>query len=82
MPEVDNLFSEMKDAPPIPCSSLLHLIINHTVILAFKPVSGSQLPFSNGEDAAMVESTGHELGFLLQTLHLVPLACPLTALTH
>ena len=82
MSEVDNLFNEMKDALPIPCSLLPNFIFNPIVILAFKSVSGYQLPFSNGEDVAVRDSTEYEPYFLLQTLHLVPLACLLTALTH
>lgn len=82
MSEIDNLFSDMKDALPIPCSLLLNFIFNPTVILVFKPVSGYQLPFPNGEDVAMGDSIEYELYFLLPTLHLVPLTCLLTALTH
>lgn len=82
MSELDNLFNEMKDVLPIPYSYSQISFFNPTVILAFKSVAGYQLPSSNGEDVAMEDSTEYEPYFLLQTLHLVPLACLLTALTH
>lgn len=75
MYEVDNLFSEVKDALPIPHSLLLNLIFNPGVILAFKSVSGYQLPVSNGDDVDMGDLTEYELCFKLQTIHLAALAC-------
>ena len=82
MSEVDNLFNETKDALPIPCSLLPNLIFNSAVILAFKPVSGYQLPFSKRQDVAMGDSTEYEPYFMLQIFHLVLLACLLTASIH